>query len=238
MKNILLSLFFMLTWEQAVAQEVTPRHQPGAEMTLYTPEQHQHYDGHFILSGGRVYQVGRHTDPPGWDHMGNDASNVYPVDGTVHIDVDEIKNTGHFVAHLKVPEGDLILELNQFQEFSPCQDGGLAAYLYEHGDAGCGDTNWPKTFVYIAGWGYGRATLNAKPLYQNYEMHFMVTQGMRDRETLVAMTGTGNSISGAGEVNPAAMQIDFYIRSPEANNANHPGREIFDHFFAMEVTWH
>ena len=75
-------------------------------------------------------------------------------------------------------------------------------------------------------------------LHEGYQIHFMVTQGMRDRETLVAMTGTGNSATGAGAVNPAAMQLDFYIRSPETNNANHPGREVFDHFFAMEVTWH
>ena len=43
--------------------------------------------------------------------------------------------------------------------------------------------------------------------------------------------------SGAGAVNPAAMQVDFYIRSPETNDANRPNREVFDHFFAMEVTW-
>jgi hypothetical protein len=43
--------------------------------------------------------------------------------------------------------------------------------------------------------------------------------------------------SSAGAVNPAAQQLDFYIRSPEANEANHPAREVFDHFFAMEVTW-
>ncbi len=43
--------------------------------------------------------------------------------------------------------------------------------------------------------------------------------------------------SGAGAVNPAAFQLDFYVRSPETNEANHPPREVFDHFFAMEVTW-
>ena len=244
MKSVFFALFFLLTWDQVVAQEITPRRQPGADMTLYTPEQHRHYDGHFILSAGQIYQVGRHTDPAGWDHMGNDASIVHPVEGTVDIDVDEIKNTGHFVARLTIPEGDLILELNQFQEFSPCQDGGLAAYLYEHGDAGCGDTNWPKTFVYIAGWGYGRATLNAKPLYENYEMHFMVTQGIRDRKTLQVkypspdkQTLAPDKQSPAGEVNPAAQQLDFYIRSPEVDQRNHPTRQVFDHFFAMQVTW-
>ncbi|HSM05305.1 MAG TPA: hypothetical protein VK858_11870 [Longimicrobiales bacterium] len=64
----------------------------------------------------------------------------------------------------------------------------------------------------------------------------MVTQGIRDRETLaVRMDATGSD--GAGAVNPALMQVDFYVRSPEADEANHPAREIFDHFFAMETTW-
>lgn len=62
-----------------------------------------------------------------------------------------------------------------------------------------------KTFVYLAGWGFGHATLNGK--------------------------------QAAGEVNPAMQQIDFYIRSPQQNAKNRPNREVFAHFFGMEVTW-
>ena len=71
-------------------------------------------------------------------------------------------------------------------------------------------------------------------LYDEHQIHFMITQGIRDRETLVVRTGAGTD---AGAVNPAQMQLDFYIRSPEPNERNHPTREVFDHFFAMEVTW-
>lgn len=221
----------------ALAQQATPRHQPGASITLYAPEQHDLYDGHFVVSAARVHQVGRLNDPPGWNHMGNDAANLRPVEGAVDIDVDEIKNTGSFVARLKIPEGDLVIELDRFHEFNPCQDGGVAAYIYEHGDSGCGDTNWPKTFIYVAGWGYGHATLNGQPLYQNYEMHFMVTQGIRDRKTLRVDYPRLDKKTSAGEVNPAAQQLDFYIRSPEVDQRNNPPRKVFDHFFAVEVTW-
>jgi hypothetical protein len=41
----------------------------------------------------------------------------------------------------------------------------------------------------------------------------------------------------AGEVNPATQQLDFYIRSPKQDPRNTPNREVFAHFFAMEVTW-
>ena len=40
-----------------------------------------------------------------------------------------------------------------------------------------------------------------------------------------------------GEVNPATQQIDFYIRSPQQNPRNKPNREVFLHFFDMEITW-
>lgn len=238
-KNVLLLLVLLPLGckETEVPEEATPRKQPGAEITLYSPEQHDLYDGHFRLSAGQLYQVGRLNDPPGWDHMGNDASNVQQVDGSVEIEIDEMKNTGRFIASLKVPEGDLVLEFDRFHEFNPCQNGGVAAYIYEHGDSGCGDTNWPKTFIYLAGWGYGHATLNGEPLYTDYQMHFMVTQGIRDRQTLKVNYPLLNKKSPAGAVNPAVQQIDFYIRSPEVDDRNNPTRKVFVHFFGMEVTW-
>jgi hypothetical protein len=221
-----------------LAQQPNPRQQPGAPITVYAPAQHDLYDGLFTLSAGRVYMVGGLNDPPGWDHMDNAAATVKPVRGTVELNVNEMANTGTFEARLAIPEGDLIVAIDRFNEFAPCQDGGLVAYLHEHGsDSGCGDTNWPKTFVFLAGWGFGHATLNGKPLYQDYEMHFMVTQGIRDRKTLRVNYPLANKRSPAGEVNPATQQIDFYIRSPQQNPANRPSREVFMHFFGMEVTW-
>ena len=65
----------------------------------------------------------------------------------------------------------------------------------------------------------------------------MVTQGMRDRDTLATMYPLAGRTEAAGAVNPALQQVDFYIRSPDTNDANHPSREVFDHFFAMETTW-
>ena len=113
-----------------------------------------------------------------------------------------------------------MIDLEEFKEFSPCQDGGIAAWLFEHGDSGCGDAHWPKSILYVAGWGIGSATLNGEPLYQDYQIHFMVTQGMRDRN-LVAHYPLQGKKSQAGAVNPALQQLDFYIRSPETNAANH-----------------
>lgn len=211
--------------------------QPGADLAIYSPKLHGLYDGHFVISATKVYQAGRLNDPPGWDHIDNEGKQLHPIQGTVEMDVDEIKNTGTFVARLKIPEGDLVLQMDRFRPFNPCQDGGVAAFIFEHGDSGCGDTNWPKSLLYVAGWGDGHATLNGKPLYDNYEMHFMLMQGMRDRKTLRATYPMADKTGHAGEVNPAAQMLDFFIRSPETDARNNPTRKVFQHFIAMEVTW-
>src|SRR3954467_2287073 len=98
----------------AQAPAANPRQQPGATVTMYAPDQHDLYDGHFVLSANRVYMVGTLNDPAGWNHMDNDAKTVKPVGGTAEIDVDEIRNTGKFEARLKVPEGDLVIAIDRF----------------------------------------------------------------------------------------------------------------------------
>ena len=215
------------------------RQQPGTDMGVYSPRMHKLYDGDYHLGGGKVYMVGGLYDKPGWDHIDNEAKTVHLVPGGVTIDVNELKDTGKFVAKLRLPEGDFEMVMDRFVGFQPCQNGGVASMIFEHGDSGCGDSNWPKTVLYLAGWGYADATLNGKPLYKDYQAHFMVTQGMRDRKTLKVQYPVLNKKTPAGQVNPAAIQIDFFIRSKERDpaNKNNPPRMVFQHFFCMEVTW-
>ena len=65
----------------------------------------------------------------------------------------------------------------------------------------------------------------------------MITQGIRDRKTVRVNYPMEDKKQPAGGVNPAAQQIDFYIRSPQQNPRNKPNRDVFLHFFGMEVTW-
>src|SRR3989304_2510149 len=166
---ILLALAGAMAVSGQDAKKKTPTSQPGTDLTIYSPKNHDLYDGRFILSAGNVYMVGELNDKPGWDHIDNEAKNVNKVEGTIEINVDEIKNTGTCTGKFKIPEGTLEVAFDQFKEGSPCQDGGIAAFIFERGDAGCGDSNWPKTLTYIAGWGTGHAKLNGKPLYDKYQ---------------------------------------------------------------------
>src|SRR5262245_35779044 len=111
-------------------QSANPRQQPGATITMFAPEQHDLYDGHYVLSANRIFMVGALNDPAGWDHMDNDARTVKPVAGAAEIDVNDLANTGTFEARLTIPEGALVLAIDRFNEFSPCQNGGIVGFLH------------------------------------------------------------------------------------------------------------
>src|SRR5215204_3921172 len=116
MRKGILGVFLASTVAFAAQQQQpqnNPRQQPGATVHIFAPEQHDLYDGHFVISANRIHMIGGLNDPEGWDHLDNDAKSVRPVSGTAEIDVDEIKNTGTFQARLKIPEGDLVLALDK-----------------------------------------------------------------------------------------------------------------------------
>src|SRR6187200_2625327 len=125
MRTGLMALGLTIGAVVAAQQPANPRQQPGAAITMFAPEQHDLYDGHFVVSAGRIYMVGTLNDPPGWDHMDNAATTIKPVTGTAEIDVDDLKNTGTFEAKLRIPEGNLVLTIDRFNEFNPCQNGGI-----------------------------------------------------------------------------------------------------------------
>ena len=124
MRNGLVVLGLMLGTVAAAQQPANPRQQPGATITMFAPEQHDLYDGHYVLSANRIYMVGGLNDPVGWDHLDNDAKTVKPVAGTAEIDVNDLTNTGKFEARLKIPEGDLVLAIDKFNEFNSCRTAG------------------------------------------------------------------------------------------------------------------
>src|SRR5688572_31993178 len=58
MQRLALTVLLGLSTAVVAAQQPNPRQQPGAPITLYAPEQHDLYDGRFVLAANRVYMVG------------------------------------------------------------------------------------------------------------------------------------------------------------------------------------
>ena len=230
----------LVGWTAAAQQQANPRQQPGATITMFAPEQHDLYDGHYMLSANRIYMVGGLNDPRRLGpHGQRRGKTVKPVTGTRRHRRERPHEHGQVRGAPEDSRGRSGAGDRPVQRIQPMPERRhrRRSCTSTEPTPGCGDNNWPKTFVYLAGWGFGHATLNGKPLYDNYEMHFMVTQGIRDRKTLRVNYPMADKKQPRGEVNPATQQIDFYIRSPQQNPQNKPNREVFLHFFGMEVTW-
>jgi hypothetical protein len=79
--------------------------------------------------------------------MDNDAKTVKPVSGTAEIDVNDLTNTGTFEARLKIPEAISCWPSTGSTSSALPERRHRRVPARARTDSGCGDNNWPKTFV-------------------------------------------------------------------------------------------
>jgi hypothetical protein len=212
----------------------TPKNDEGTR--IFRATEHPNYTGRFRLIGRKTTLVGSMQDHSPWDHLDYAGKHLNTVQGQIEIDVDERANTGRLTAEFIEGADQYKIVFDRFMAAQPFQDGGIATRLYEHGDSGNGDPLYPKTWLYLAGWGNADLLKNGAVLYKDYSAHFMVMERSRDPETHQVRYPMKRNLPG-GETDPAGMEIDLWVRSKEQNTANFPPFETFVHLFWDEVTW-
>jgi hypothetical protein len=212
----------------------TPKGNEGTR--IFKAIEHPYYGGQFHLSGQKATLVGSMQDQSPWDHLDYAGKRLKSVQGTIEIDVNELTNTGQVAAEFIEGADRYRIVFDRFAAARPFQDGGIATRVYEHGDSGNGDPLYPKTWLYLAGWGTANMFKNGAPLYKDYQAHFMVMERSRDPQTHEVRYPVKRTLPG-GETDPAGMEIDLWVRSKESNNKNFPPLETFVHLFWEEVTW-
>lgn len=203
---------------------------------IYDDSQYDLNTGHFQMRGSKMFMIGTLQDRAPWDHIDGAGKTVHPVNGTIEIDVDTLKKKGTVVVTAKVKEGNLRIVYTRFHGWSAYQDGGLVDRIYEHGDSGNGDTFYPKTWLYLAGFGDADVYLNNRLMQKTVHSHFMVTEGIRDDHNVVRYPNTDRKGLG-GDVDPSKIQIHLWIRWGKEDKRNYPPVEHFWNFFWKEVTW-
>lgn len=212
----------------------TPKGSEGTR--IFNATEHPHYSGEFRLKGDRGTLVGSVDDPPPWDHLDYAGTRLHAVKGTIEIDVNELTNTGKVVAEFIEGDDRYRIVFDRFIQRVPFQDGGIATRIYEHGDSNNGDPLYPKTWLYLGGWGAATMYKNDQVLYKDYDAHFMVMERSRDPKTHEVRYPVRRTLPG-GETDPAGMEIDLWVRSKEQNTNNFPPFETFVHLCWEEVTW-
>jgi hypothetical protein len=209
----------------------------GAEGTrIFKGDEHPDYTGQFRISGQRATLVGSMSDASPWDHLDYAGKHLSSVQGTIDIDVNELANTGRVQAEFAEGTDRFKIIFDRFAAKAAFQNGGIATRIYEHGDSGNGDPLYPKTWLYLAGWGTATVWKNDQALFKDYDAHFMVMERSRDPKTHEVHYPVKRVLPG-GETDPAGMEIDLWVRSKEQNSKNFPPYETFVHLYWEEVTW-
>ncbi len=212
----------------------TPKDEEG--IRIFKSTEHPTYTGRFHVSGTRSTLVGSMKDEPPWGHLDYAGKHLHPVDGRIDIEVNVRTNSGRVIAVFQDGTDQYRIVFDRFIAAQPFQDGGIATRVYEHGDSGNGDPLYPKTWLYLAGWGRADVFKNGDPLYNDYAAHFMVMERSRDMETHEVHYPMKRDLPG-GETDPAGMEIDLWVRSKEQNTQNFPPFDTFLHLYWDEVTW-
>jgi hypothetical protein len=212
----------------------TPKDGEGTR--IFNAMEHPYYSGAFNILGGRTTLVGSMQDVSPWDHLDYAGKRLLPVNGSVEIQVDETKNAGQVIAEFVEGADHYRIVFDRFSAKASFQNGGIATRLYEHGDSGNGDPLYPKTWLYLAGWGTGTMWKNNQILYKDYDAHFMVMERSRDPKTHEVRYPVKRTLPG-GETDPAGMEVDLWLRSKEQDTKNFPPFETFVHLYWDEVTW-
>lgn len=212
----------------------TPKGSEGT--SIFKATEHLYYTGQFRISGQNAVLVGRMSDVSPWDHLDYAGKNLSSVPGMIEIDVNELTNTGKVVVEFSEGTDRFRILFDRFAAKASFQDGGIATRIYEHGDSGNGDPLYPKTWLYLAGWGTATMWKNEQVLYKDYDAHFMVMERSRDAKTHEVHYPAKRTLPG-GETDPAGMEIDLWLRSKEQNTKNFPPYETFVHLYWEEVTW-
>ena len=197
----------------------TPKEDEGTR--IFKAAEHPHYSGQFHLSGQKAMLVGSMHDEVPWDHLDYAGKRLTPVRGTITIDVDERTNSGQVIAEFTEGSDRYRVVFDRFAAKVPFQDGGIATRIYEHGDSGNGDPLYPKTWLYLGGWGSATMFKNDAVLYKDYDAHVMVMERSRDPQTHEVRYPVKLTLPG-GETDPAGMEIDLWVRSKEQNTNNFP----------------
>lgn len=203
---------------------------------IFQPTEHPYYSGEFHISGANTTLVGSITDESPWDHLDYVGKRLQSIAGSIDIAVNELTNTGQVRGEFVEGTDRYRIQFDRFAAKAPFQNGGIATRIYEHGDSGNGDPLYPKTWLYLAGWGTATVWKNEQVLYQDYDAHFMVMERSRDSKTHEVHYPVKRTLPG-GETDPAAMEIDLWVRSKEQNTKNFPPYETFLHLCWNEVTW-
>jgi len=185
------------------------------------------------------------------DNFVYDGKTVVPVEGKAMVNVNTKTNQGTMTAEFNgtiTPEagksytGDIRLEYTKFAEGSDFWEGGVADYVYLHGDTGQEAPVMPKVRTDLGSWGPVNVYVNDELVYENLAGHMMYTEGSRDRSTYALYNSDKSGFfspmdpSNSSIAAPDEMELHFVAHTTESDSGNFPPHTVWLHLNFQNVT--
>jgi hypothetical protein len=202
---------------------------------------------HWKLKASKPILIGKYGD--NFDYNGD---NVRRIEGTATVDVNVEKDMGTaevVVDGIFNPETEKEIrgQIKIVYTFTPMKgaphrEGGIADFVFLHGDSGQEPPVLPEVHAYVAGWGKTDIYVSGELLYKDLAGHFMLTEGVRDEETFAVYATPDKeefySFDNPGKsfiADPKARQLHFVAHSHEKDPNNFPPNTFWIHINFLEV---
>ncbi len=179
------------------------------------------------------------------DNFSYDGSRVVAIGGEaevlVDVDLDTCTASATFTGTInpekdKTYGGEIKLVYNQFMGMMPFQEGGVADFVYVHGDTGQGPPVMPKLRTFLGSWGLVDVYVNGELVYQGLDGHVMLTARSRDLTTYAIYANADRTAfyspmdpSKGYIVAPDEWELHFTAHSDVEDANNFPPHTVWIH---------
>jgi hypothetical protein len=184
------------------------------------------------------------------DNFVYNGEEVMSIGGEAMVDVNADKNTGKMEVVFngtinpekgKTYSGEIRLTYNTFLEGSEFWEGGIADYIYLHGDTGQEAPVMPTVKTYLASWGPVNVYVDGELVYEKLAGHMMYTEGARDRDTYAIYNNDKSGFYSPKEPgnssisHPDKRALHFVAHTNDPDKGNFPPHTVWIHLNFQNV---
>lgn len=184
------------------------------------------------------------------DNFNYDGTKVVPFKGKAVVNVNARRNTGNMEVTFNGtinPEkgqtysGDIKIVYKKFAEGPVFWEGGIADFVWLHGDTKQGPPVMPKVRTYLASWGPADVFVNGELVYEGLDGHMMYTERSRDADTYAIYSKDRSGFFSPMDpanysiANPDEREIHFVAHSNDEDSGNFPPNKVWIHLNFTDV---
>lgn len=185
------------------------------------------------------------------DNFNYDGSNVTPLLGVAEAVFDAEKDLGTAVVNLKgsihpekgkIYSGDIMLVFRVKKGGPAFQEGGVADFVFLHGNTKQDAPVMPKTRTFLGMWGDADVYVNNQLVYKNLMGHMMYTERVRDTKSRAIYNkdksgyySPQNPDNGSVAA-PDEKELHFVAHNMEEDKNNFPNHSVWIHLNFETVT--